>query len=64
MDKDIIDSSANIERAKATVNAVEWSGDMRVNLTTVLSAGRILARYIDKLENEQEIAASKTYLSG
>ena len=33
-----------LTRALEIVNAVEWSGDARVNLTTVIGAGRVIAK--------------------
>ena len=40
-----------IERAKGIVAATEWSGDMRVNMNTVIDAGRVLARRLEELES-------------
>lgn len=37
-------SDAAILRALAIVNATEWSGDIRVNMNTVIGAGRVLAK--------------------
>jgi tRNA(Ile2) C34 agmatinyltransferase TiaS len=42
------------EHAKAVVAATEWSGDCRVNLTSALAAGRVLARRIEELEQMAE----------
>ena len=39
-----------VKRAKEIVAAVEWSGDMRVNMTTAISAGRVLAKRLAELE--------------
>ena len=45
-------SDKAIERALQIVNAVEWSGDMRVNMTTVLGAGRVLAKALEMAESK------------
>ena len=39
-----------ISHAMEIVNANEWSGDTRVNMTTVIGAGRVLARRVEELE--------------
>ena len=39
-----------VERAKNIVRANEWDGDMRVNMTTVIGAGRVLAKRVEELE--------------
>ncbi len=41
-----------VKRAKAIVQATEWSGDNRVNMTTIITAGRVLLKYIEELEAE------------
>ena len=41
-----------LKRATEIVNAVEWSGDMRVNLTTALGAGRVLLKMLEKTQQE------------
>lgn len=39
-----------VQRAKEIVAATEWEGDLRVNMTTVIGAGRVLAKRIEELE--------------
>ncbi len=39
-----------INRAKEIVAAQEWDGDIRVNMTTVIGAGRVLSRRVSELE--------------
>lgn len=39
-----------VERAKNIVRANEWEGDMRVNMTTIIGAGRVLANRVEELE--------------
>ncbi|MAH49395.1 hypothetical protein CMI37_26460 [Candidatus Pacearchaeota archaeon] len=41
-----------IERAMNIADTVEWSGDMRVNMTTALGAARVLAKRVKELEEE------------
>ena len=41
------------------VNATQWSGDMRVNMNTALSAGRILAKEIERLRDALRVYASR-----
>ena len=43
-----------IERAKDIVNASEWVGDMGVNMTTLIGAGRCLAKRVVQLEASLE----------
>ena len=40
-----------ITRATEIVHATEWSGDMRVNMTTIIGAGRVLAKRVRELES-------------
>ena len=40
------------ERATGIVRATEWSGDMRINMTTIIGAGRVLAKRVGELESE------------
>lgn len=42
--------SRAVKRAKEIVTANEWEGDLRSNMTTVIGAGRVLAKRIDELE--------------
>jgi hypothetical protein len=42
---------AVVMRAIEIVNAVEWSGDMRVNMTCVVGAGRVLAKRVNELQS-------------
>lgn len=39
-----------VERAKDIVRTNEWEGDMRVNMTTIIGAGRVLAKRVEELE--------------
>lgn len=39
-----------LQRAIDIVRAVEWEGDLRVNMTTVIGAGRVLAKWIEDIE--------------
>ena len=45
-----------VKRAIEIVNAVEWEGDMRVNMTTVVGASRVLAKRVAELEKWQSEA--------
>lgn len=40
-----------IQKAKEIVAAHEWEGDIRVNMTTVIGAGRVLSRRVSELED-------------
>lgn len=42
----------NIEQAKEIANAVEWSGDVRVNFMTAWTAASCLAKRLDELETK------------
>ena len=50
-----------IQRAKDIVAASEWEGDMRVNMTTIIGAGRVLAKRVDELEKAIHLA-EKQYM--
>jgi hypothetical protein len=39
-----------INKSKEIVAAEEWEGDIRVNMTTVIGAGRVLSRRVNELE--------------
>lgn len=39
-----------IQKAKDIVSATEWEGDLRVNMTNVIGAGKVLAKRVDELE--------------
>jgi hypothetical protein len=43
-----------VERAKEIVRADEWHGDLRVNMTRVVGAGRVLAKEVEKLSEYAE----------
>ena len=45
-----------IQRAKDIVSANVWEGDMRVNMTTVIGAGRVLAKRVEELEKAIHLA--------
>ena len=42
----------NLSQAKEIAFAEKWSGDPRVNMATIISAARVLARRVIELENE------------
>ena len=42
-------ADAVVMRAREIVEAVEWSGDIRVNMTRVIGAGRVLAKRVCEL---------------
>ena len=44
------DNEEAVTRSKRIVNATEWEGDLRANITTVLGAGRVLAKRVAELE--------------
>jgi hypothetical protein len=44
-----------VKRAQEIVAATEWDGDMRVNITTIIGAGRVLNKRLQ--EREAELAA-------
>lgn len=44
-----------IAHAQEIVNASEWSGDMRVNMTRVIGAGRVLNKALKELQSEIEL---------
>jgi monomeric isocitrate dehydrogenase len=53
-----------VQQCKDIVRATTWEGDIRVNITTIIGAGRILAKRVDELEEalrtikaHQEMAA-------
>jgi monomeric isocitrate dehydrogenase len=53
-----------IQQCKNIVRATSWEGDIRVNITTIIGAGRVLAKRVDELEEalrtikaHQEVAA-------
>jgi monomeric isocitrate dehydrogenase len=39
-----------IQQCKNIVRATSWEGDIRVNITTIIGAGRVLAKRVDELE--------------
>jgi monomeric isocitrate dehydrogenase len=39
-----------VQQCKDIVRATTWEGDIRVNITTIIGAGRILAKRVDELE--------------
>jgi len=41
-----------VQHAAEIVAASEWSGDLRVNMTKVIGAGRVLAKRLAELESE------------
>lgn len=47
-------AKAAVDRAKQIVAAETWSGDMRVNATTIIGAGRVLAKRLAELDAEVE----------
>ena len=53
--------AAAVARAKDIVRADEWKGDIRVNMTTVIGAGRVLAKRLEEMEAERDelVAALK-----
>ena len=57
-----------IERATDIVNASEWSGDMRVNMTRVIGAGRVLVKALSERDAEigrlRELIPDPRELSG
>ena len=57
-----------IERATEIVNASEWSGDMRVNMTRVIGAGRVLAKALAErgaeIERLRDLIPDPRQLSG
>lgn len=46
------------KRVREIANAVEWSGDMRVNMTTVIGALRSAVKLLDEEKNKTELASS------
>jgi hypothetical protein len=42
-----------VQQCKDIVRATTWEGDIRVNITTIIGAGRILAKRVDELEKVQ-----------
>jgi hypothetical protein len=47
-----------IQQCKNIVRATSWEGDIRVNITTIIGAGRVLAKRVDELEEALEQAQS------
>lgn len=43
-----------VARAREIVHAVEWRGDMRVNMTTILGAGRVLDKRLTEVEAQRD----------
>ena len=41
-----------VKRAQEIVAATQWSGDMRVNMTTIIGAGRVLAKRLEEVRAE------------
>ena len=48
-----------VKRALEIVNAVEWSGNLEVNMTTALGAGRVLAKRLAIVESELSTAKAE-----
>lgn len=48
------ESSAEVDKAIEIVSSNIWEGDIRVNFTTVLNAGKRLAREVELLQKELE----------
>ena len=48
--------AAAVNRAIEIVNATEWWGDMRVNMTTLIGAGRVLAKALTDAANPADDA--------
>jgi hypothetical protein len=48
-----------IQKAKDIVSASEWEGDLRVNMTTIIGAGRVLAKRVDELEEAVRLAEAQ-----
>lgn len=47
-----------VQRAREIVLANEWKGDIRQNMTTIIGAGRVLAKRIDELESAFDLLLS------
>ena len=45
---------AAVARALEIVSATEWSGDMRVNMTRIIGAGKVLSKRLEETEAEIE----------
>ena len=49
----------HLEKAKQVANAQQWSGDIRVNFTTLAKAAKRLLRELERLEQEKEAMRPK-----
>lgn len=59
MEDHICDERVVLQRAFDVAGAVEWSGDMTVNLWTACKAARVLAAEVRRLQKNNEDQSDK-----